>query len=202
MRISLFIRAIYPEAIWNVKNSKNEIYITFDDGPDPEITPKVLDILKQFNAKATFFCVGENVKKYPEAFKQIIAGGHAVGNHTYNHLKGWRTNNKDYFENIEMAANYILSNLFRPPYGRLKISQYSKLCKKYKIIMWDVLSLDYSKNITKEKCAQKVIKNARPGSIVVFHDAKKMQENMFYALPKVLEHFKNKGFVMNSLILL
>ena len=199
MKIPGIIKSIYPGAVWNFKNEKNKIFLTFDDGPDPEVTPKVLQILNKYNAKATFFCVGENVKKYPEVLTQILKHGHKVGNHTFNHLKGWQTNTNYYIKNVELAANYIKSNLFRPPYGRIKRSQYKILKKKYKIIFWDVLSFDYSKRISKENCARKVIKNTKSGSIIVFHDAIKMKENVLYALPKVLEYFQDNNFKMKSL---
>ena len=194
MKIPGIIKSIYPDAIWNFKNENNKIYLTFDDGPDPEVTPEVLEILKRYSAKATFFCVGENVKRFPDIYQQIITHGHTVGNHTYNHLKGWRANTQDYIENVKLASDYIDSNLFRPPYGRIKRSQYKILNRKYTIVFWDILSFDYSKRITKEECTNKVIKNTKSGSIIVFHDAIKMKKNVLYALPKSLEYFNQKGF--------
>lgn len=194
MRIPEIVKKIFPSAIWNIKTPKKELFLTFDDGPDPEVTPMVLDILEKYNAKGTFFCVGEMVYRNPALYQQIINAGHQTGNHTYNHLKGWKTENNLYFENIKKADKLIHSNLFRPPYGRISFKQFRYLRKKYKIVLWEVLSRDYSKTITKEKCLDIVIKDARPGSIVVFHDAKKMKENILYALPKVLEHFTHLGY--------
>ncbi len=184
---------------WSVNDTSNNIYLTFDDGPIPEVTPKVLDILKEFNAKATFFMVGENVHRYPHIFKEVVDCGHAIGNHAYNHLRGFSTPNNIYFENIEKANKYINSNLFRPPHGQITPSQIKHLSKKYKIIMWSVLSGDFDSKISPVICTKNVIDNAKSGSIIVFHDSLKARKNMFNALINTLEYFSKKGFSFKSL---
>ncbi len=192
-------RFLLPNMIWRIPGKEKKVYLTFDDGPHPEITPEVLDILNKFNAKATFFCVGDNVKKYPEVFKKVLDNGHSVGNHTYNHLNGRKTENQIYFDNIALADKLINSKLFRPPYGQIKISQYKILNKKYKIIMWNVLSGDFLPNLSKEKCLEKVLKLAKPGSIIVFHDSIKTKEKVLYVLPKVLEEFRLNNYILDSI---
>jgi peptidoglycan/xylan/chitin deacetylase (PgdA/CDA1 family) len=173
---------------------QNKIYLTFDDGPVPVITPWVLDVLKTENVKATFFCVGENVKKNPEIYQRILDENHVVGNHTYNHLNGWYMHSNKYIENVQKCAEVVTSNLFRPPYGRLKKSQIKNLKSRYSIIMWDVLAGDYDKKTSPEKCLDNVISNIRNGSIVVFHDSPKAHKNLEYALPRFIKEAKEKGF--------
>ncbi len=212
VRPPYLIRKIYRNAVWNIPAKENIIYLTFDDGPDPEITPWVLDTLKKYNAKATFFCIGENIQKYPAIFKQIIEHNHAVGNHTFSHLNGWKTKTKEYLENVEKCnsfflnlfptTNYQLStNLFRPPYGKMRKSQYSILNTQYSIIMWDVLSGDFDKNTNKEKCLVNVIANTKKGSVVVFHDSVKAKVNLYYTLPRVLNYFAKKEFEFKAIAL-
>lgn len=193
------LKLLYPSLLWDISTDKKEIFLTFDDGPNPEITPWVLDCLKKYNAKATFFCVGENVCKYPDTQKKILEEGHSVGNHTYNHLKGWETNNNVYFQNIQKAKEYINSNLFRPPYGRIGPLQIKSIKKEYSIIMWSVLTYDFDNNISPEKCYKNSIELTKKGSIVVFHDSLKASKNLKYALPKFLAHFSNKGFTFSKL---
>jgi peptidoglycan/xylan/chitin deacetylase (PgdA/CDA1 family) len=203
-----FIMRIFSKYTWRFFTKKKELFLTFDDGPTPEITEFIIAELKKFNAKATFFCIGKNVKNYPELFKIIIADGHSIGNHTHNHLKGWKTPTTDYVDNV-LLCNKTLTEfknptttpkLFRPPYGKVKKSQAKKLLQKgYKIIMWSVLSADFDISISKEKCLDNVLKNTENGSIIVFHDSLKAAERMQYALPKVLKHFSNKGFVFKSI---
>ncbi len=182
-----------------VEGKEKIIYLTFDDGPTPEITEWTLNELKKFNAKATFFCIGKNIEQHPEILRKIISENHSVGNHTYDHLNGWKTKAKEYLQNVE-KCNFVISNflnpklLFRPPYGKIRPSQYSNLKSQYSIIMWDVLSGDFDQNISGEKCFNNVVKNAKSGSIVVFHDSLKASKNLFYALPKTLEYFSEKGF--------
>jgi len=188
------LRMCFPQLLWEVKTTEKEIFLTFDDGPHPEITPMVLDVLDEYKAKATFFCVGENVEKYPETYASIKKRGHLTGNHSYNHLNGWKTNNSAYFQNIEKAASLINSNLFRPPYGRIKPSQIKKLKPDYKIIMWTVASYDFSKKVTPEQCSKNAIQKSKAGSIVVFHDSAKAREKLLSVLPIFLEHFQNKGY--------
>ncbi len=185
---------IFRNIIWNHKNEEKKIYLTFDDGPTPGITEWVLSVLDEYNAKASFFCLGENVEKYPEIFNHIINNGHSVGNHTYSHLNGWLNKNSKYFNDIERADTIIKSKLFRPPYGKIKPSQIKYLKEKYRIVIWDVLSKDYDLSISPEKCYNRVLRKAKSGSIIVFHDTIKAQKNLQYALPRILEYYNNKGF--------
>ena len=197
------MRKFYSSALWRVPTQEKKIFLTFDDGPIPGITPWVLSTLKQFNAKATFFCVGGNIEKHSEVFQQIISEGHSIGNHTYNHLNGWKTNTKEYLENISKwnsNCNYE-TKMFRPPYGKLSLSQYSILKSQYSVIMWDVLSGDFDQTISEEKCLQNVLSKTREGSIVVFHDSIKAKKNLFFVLPKFLEKFSEDGYVFESLLL-
>lgn len=202
------IKWIFKNYIWDVPNHENKIYLTFDDGPTPEVTNWVLGELQKYNAKATFFCIGDNIKKYPEDFEKVIAQGHSIGNHTFNHLNGFKTLTETYLLNTNLCASEIQkyqigtikSKIFRPPYGKIKPSQ-SKILRElgYKIIMWDVISYDFDKTISKKKCLQNVVKNTRPGSIIVFHDSVKAFENLQYVLPKSLTYFYKKGFVFEKL---
>jgi peptidoglycan/xylan/chitin deacetylase (PgdA/CDA1 family) len=175
------------------------IYLTFDDGPIPEITKWVLDELIKFNAQATFFCVGENIKQHPDIFERIIAQGHGVANHTMNHLKGFSTSTEDYLKDVDGCKLLVKNNLFRPPYGLLKPSQYKQLlAKNYNLIMWDVISYDYEK-ISEKTCLNNVIKNTKNGSIVLFHDSVKSENNLKYALPLFLSHFTNLGYTFKKI---
>lgn len=196
-----FIKGIFPDYVWSMPLlNKKTIYITFDDGPNPEITPWVLKTLNSYNAKATFFCIGDNVRKFPDTFKDTITAGHAIGNHTFNHLKGWKTATDLYVENVEKAAGLIPSKLLRPPYGKIKNKQAKLLMQQgYRIIMWSIISFDWDKNIKKEDCLKKVIKHAKDGHIIVFHDSYKAAKNMQYVLPKILEYFSKKGYEFKSL---
>ena len=194
-----YVQALFPGLIWKMSGNRKEIYLTFDDGPIPEVTPWVLDTLRSFDAKATFFCVGDNVRKHPEIYDMVIHAGHTVGNHTLNHLSGWATENITYFHNIRHCARMVNSGLFRPPYGKLKPSQAQFLQRHYRIIMWDVLSGDFDRDIRPEDCAQNVIQHAEAGSIVVFHDSIKAEANLRHALPMVLEHFTREGYTFQSL---
>ena len=197
VRPNVLLRCLYPSAIWRIPTKEKKIFLTFDDGPIPEVTPWVLSLLKEYKAKATFFCVGANIEKHPEIFRQLISEGHSIGNHTYNHLNGWKTDDKKYLEDINEAANIIDSEFFRPPYGRitkfqLKALQGEKF--KLKTIMWDVLSGDFDIKVSPENCYLNVINNAKPGSIIVFHDSIKAFSRLEYALPRVLNFFSEKGF--------
>ena len=197
-----WFKKVYPDLFWEIPTQEKNIYLTFDDGPHPIITMQVLDLLKTYNAKATFFCIGNNVVKYPEVYKRIIDDGHAVGNHTFNHLNGWKTADELYLNDINRAMEYIDSNLFRPPYGRISRFQIQQLLKpKYqmKLIMWSVLSGDFDPDISAEKCMNNVLLSTKPGSIIVFHDSEKAAEKMLYALPKVLEQFSKKGFAFEKI---
>jgi peptidoglycan/xylan/chitin deacetylase (PgdA/CDA1 family) len=179
---------------WEMPAVGKKLYLTFDDGPVAEVTPEVLQILKQFDAKATFFCVGENVSKHPELFARIQAEGHAVGNHTYNHAQAWKTPAGEYLRNVDECKQIIDSRLFRPPHGQLTPWLIQQLRKDYRIIMWTVLSGDYDMRISPTQCLDNAIRHTRPGSIVVFHDSIKAKRNMLYALPLFLEHCSKQGY--------
>ena len=189
-----WLQWLYPSLIWHKSRKEKAIYLTFDDGPIPVVTPFVLNTLKSFNAKATFFCIGDNVAKHREIYEQVIDAGHSVGNHTYNHLKGWDTPDQIYLDNVTQCAGLVKSSLFRPPYGRATRSQYSVLNTQYSTIMWDVLSGDFDAGITSEKCYQNVIRNARNGSIIVFHDSLKAFPHLESVLPRALQHLFGQGY--------
>lgn len=194
-----WIQWFFRSITWRIPTTEKVIYLTFDDGPIPEVTPWVLETLAIFNAKATFFCIGDNVRKYPNIYKQILAKKHRVGNHTFNHLNGWRTWNKNYLANIDKCSEYVTSTLFRPPYGKLKPSQTRQIRKEYQVVLWDVLSGDFDAEITSEMCLENVIKNATKGSIIVFHDSLKAEKHLRYVLPKVLEFYSKKDFRFETL---
>lgn len=196
-----FIKLIFPRYIWDISDKGKKVYLTFDDGPTPEVTDWVLEQLRKSKAKATFFCIGDNIEKHPQIFKQVINEGHNIGNHTFNHLNGWQTNTKDYIQNVESCAETIgrlhayPQKLFRPPYGKIKKAQTDILIAKgYKIIMWDVLSADFDTTITPERCLQNVLSNTQPGSIIIFHDSVKAFKNLKFALPATLQFLKRSGF--------
>jgi len=189
-----FFQSLFPNFVWRLPTAEKNIHLTFDDGPVPEVTPWVLDELKKYNAKASFFCVGDNIKKYPEIFQRIIDEGHTVGNHSFNHLSGWATDNISYFHNIRYCASLVNSKYFRPPYGRIKPTQAQFLQRHYKIIMWDVLSGDFDQSISNQQCYKNVMDNAKEGSIVVFHDNVKALQKLKYALPKVLDSYSKMGY--------
>ena len=197
-----FLKKMYPGCIWDIPVHEDLLYLTFDDGPHPEATTFVLDELKKFNAKATFFCIGKNVVEYPEIYKRILLEGHRIGNHTYNHLNGWKVDDQKYIQDILEARKVIDSNIFRPPYGRitqfqnriLTTSSAQNQKELFKIIMWNVLSADFDLNVSPETCALNVIRNAKKGSIIVFHDSQKSFPKLQIALPRVLKHFAEKNF--------
>lgn len=196
------LKKLYPNLVWNVNSGTRSIYLTFDDGPIPIVTPFVLNILKQYNAKATFFCIGDNVNKHPEIFEQVKNEGHAIGNHTYNHLKGWDTDNQTYLNNFLLADNLLHSKYFRPPYGRIKKEQV-KLLKQAKpdieIMMWNVLSGDFDVNLKPEACLTNVLKHTKAGDMVLFHDSLKAQPRLEYALPRAMEYWSKEGFTFSAL---
>ena len=199
IKVPEIIRSYYPELIWKIHTDNKELYLTFDDGPTKQITEWALDILKEFDAKATFFCIGKNVKKRPDIYERIKQEGHAVGNHTYDHKKGWSSGNFDYMKSVMKCADLVQSHLFRPPYGRIKKAQIKGLKERFKIVMWDVLSEDYNSALSADYCFNKVEKQAGKGSIIVFHDSKKAHKNLQELLPRVLKYYKNLGYSFNSL---
>ncbi|MBW6490055.1 MAG: polysaccharide deacetylase family protein [Lentimicrobium sp.] len=179
---------------WDITDRPGEIFLTFDDGPVPEITPRVIEILKQFNARATFFCVGDNVAKYPEVHQLLLDAGHSTGNHTFHHLNGWKKTLEEYLADIKKCNQLVSSKLFRPPYGRIRPSFIKYISNDYRIVMWSVLTGDYDKTLTPAQVLKNATENTTDGSIVVFHDSQKAAANLFYALPEFLEHFTLKGY--------
>ena len=188
-----------PSAIWSLPDKNACLYLTFDDGPTPGITPWVLKTLKKYKAKATFFCVGSQVKLFPDIYQQIRAAEHSVGNHTFTHLNGWFSKKKTYLRDVISCTEFVDSKLFRPPYGKLSPSQYFILKEHFKIVMWDVLSGDFDKALSSEGCLQNVLENTESGSIVVFHDSSKSEEKLHYVLPQVLEYYSSKGYSFKAL---
>ena len=196
------LKKLYPQLTWETNLSNRCIFLTFDDGPIPIVTPLVLNILQQYDAKATFFCIGDNIRKHPDEFQQVKKAGHTVGNHTYNHLKGWATPDKDYLENFLKAQVLTKTHYFRPPYGRIKRSQIKLLKQadpKLRIVMWNVLSGDFDQSLSPEKCLENVINNTRPGDIVLFHDSVKAFDRLQYALPRALEYWSRQGYEFRGL---
>ncbi|MFD0750641.1 polysaccharide deacetylase family protein [Mucilaginibacter calamicampi] len=196
------LKKIYPQLIWDNDKRNRTIYLTFDDGPIPIVTPFVLNILEQYKAKATFFCIGDNANKHTDIFEKVKAAGHAIGNHTFNHLKGWDTKDEVYVSNFLKADELLHTQLFRPPYGRIKRSQIKLLKKRspnLQIIMWDVLSGDFDVNLSPAKCLQNVLKHTRPGSIIVFHDSLKAFDRLEYVLPRAMEVWSKEGYTFSRL---
>ncbi len=189
-----FVRNLFPKALWRMNPNEKAVYLTFDDGPIPVITPWVIDLLGHYGIKATFFMVGDNVRKHPQEFRQVIEAGHRVGNHTFNHLKGLFTDTPEYIENVEKAEALIHSNLFRPPHGMLRRSQYKELSKRYQFVMWDLVTRDYSKRMNGEEVLANVKKYVRNGSIITFHDSLRSKENLKYALPRAIEWLLEQGY--------
>lgn len=195
------LKKMFSSAIWEMPGTAKKIYLSFDDGPHEEATPFVLDTLKIYNARASFFCLGKNVATHPDIYARILNEGHAVGNHTHNHLNGWKTNDKKYFADIKKASEYIDSRLFRPPYGRISNLQAKYIPEAFdmKIVMWSVLSGDFDEKLSEEKCLNNVLLTTRAGSIIVFHDSAKAFSKLKYVLPKVLAHFSEGGFTFERL---
>lgn len=210
-----FITKMFPQFVWNIDTKEKSIYLTFDDGPNAEVTPWVLETLTNYNALATFFCIGKNIKEEPKLFDEIIRSGHSIGNHTYSHLKGWKTKTNTYIQDTKESEAIIekhlnnfsednyqnrLQPMFRPPYGKFKIKQAKQLLSDgYKLVLWDVLSFDWDIDTSPQECYKNVIENTKEGSIIVFHDSLKAQKNLKYALPKTLEYYSEKGFSFKPL---
>lgn len=199
-----WLKRLYPEYVWNIETKEKTLYLSFDDGPHPEATTFVLKQLKRFNAIATFFCIGKNVVAYPDIYKQIYDEGHSIGNHTYNHLNGWKTDNETYLKDVLEASKVIDSRLFRPCYGRITSFQAQNLKpvmkgKEPKVVMWDVLSGDFDTTCTPEQCLSNVVFASVPGSIIVFHDSEKAFPRLEYTLPKMLNYFSEKGYSFKSI---
>lgn len=193
------LKKTYPKCVWDIPTVEKNIYLTFDDGPTPKVTDWVLDELAKYKAKATFFCIGKNVVENPELFARITDEKHAVGNHTFSHLKGWTTKEYTYLKDVIQCQQVVKTKLFRPPYGKLTRMQTNSIHKKFKIVMWDVLSADFDTKITPEKCLQNVLKNTTKGSIIVFHDSLKAEKNLKFVLPKMLKHFSELGFEFKAI---
>ena len=197
-------RLFFPGYLWKVPTKEKDVFLTFDDGPHPVITPWVLQQLQQFGAKGTFFCIGDNVRKHPDVYARVIDEGHSTGNHTYHHLNGWETETERYIEDIKKAKEQIDTNLFRPPYGKIRANQAKQVPRaletdRAKIVMWDVLSADFDGNISKERCLQNVLRNFERGSIIVFHDSDKAFPHLEFVLPRVLAHLSEKGFICRKI---
>lgn len=199
-RPSFLLRKLYPNALWRVKTDEKRVVLTFDDGPIPEVTPWILDLLKTYQIKATFFMVGENIVKHPEVYQRVVDEGHRIGNHTFNHLKAWSNPKDYYFSNIEKSTELVHSNLFRPPYGQL-FPWYTKALHKSfnKVVLWDVLSRDYDSTLTPQAVFEIVRRNVRPGSIIVFHDSVKSFKNIQYALPASIDYLLEHNYTFDIL---
>ena len=189
-----FIRGLFPKALWRMNPDEKAVYLTFDDGPIPVVTPWVVELLGRYDIKATFFMVGDNVRKHPQEFRQVIEAGHRVGNHTFNHLKGVFTETNEYLDNVEKADALIHSKLFRPPHGMLRRSQYNELSKHYQFVMWDLVTRDYSNRLCGEDVLTTVKKYVRNGSIITFHDSLRSENNLRYALPRAIEWLLEQGY--------
>jgi peptidoglycan-N-acetylglucosamine deacetylase len=200
-KIPAIVSFIYNKYIWRIPNNSNTIYLTFDDGPHPTITPWVLDMLLQYNIKASFFCIGKNAQQHDNIIQRIVHEGHAIGNHTFNHENGWQTNTLQYTQSIERTSQCLPQNkLFRPPYGKIKKAQGLALHKLgYKIIMWHIISADFDNTISNEQCYKNAINGLQAGSIIVFHDSEKAKQHMQYALPKFIEYALAKGFTFSTI---
>jgi peptidoglycan-N-acetylglucosamine deacetylase len=199
VKIPWVFKKAFPGVLWNIPGKKPTLYLTFDDGPEPETTNHLLSILDTYQAKATFFCIGRNVERNPDLYPQLTDHGHAVGNHTYSHLKGWHVPNHEYYNDIALAAKYIPSGLYRPPYGMITPAQIRYLKTIYRIVLWETMSYDFDPYTSPEKCLNNVLRNARDGSVIVFHDSIKASRKVLYALPRVLEYFSEKRFEFKAI---
>ncbi len=194
-----FLRWIYPNAIWNLPSDSKVVYLTFDDGPTPEVTEEVLQILENYQAKATFFCIGKNIEQHPELFKLVQTKAHHIGSHTYSHLNGWKSKPTDYLNDYQKGRDLAQSNLFRPPYGRILLKPLQTIQKQDKVIMWDILSKDYNESLTPETVLNNILRNIKPGAIIVFHDSEKAKKNVLAVLPQLLQNLKQQGYAMEAI---
>ncbi|MHB9055340.1 MAG: polysaccharide deacetylase family protein [Paludibacteraceae bacterium] len=200
LQVPEFIKILWRTSVWRIKSGGKAVYLTFDDGPNPVVTPQVLNILEEYGVKATFFCVGENVEKFPEVFNEVKKRGHSLGNHTYNHVKGFEKSVKEYVDNVSRADELIQSKLFRPPHGKITFRQVKALKNDFKIIMWDFITYDYDKNVTPEAILKEIKKRTRKGSIVTFHDSLKAEMNVLAVLPDALKFWEKEGYEIRPLM--
>ncbi len=199
VRSTWWMKAFFPSLTWEKPNSEKAIYLTFDDGPHPEITPWVMNQLEEVNAQASFFVIGENVERYPDTFQKLVQSKHSVGNHSYKHLSGWQNSKQAYLEDVNRCGNLYPFKLFRPPYGKIRWSQAKALNKRYEIIMWDRITYDFDETISPEQCFKNAVEDISSGSIIVFHDSEKAEKNLRATLPPVLQHLKKQGFELKAL---
>ncbi|MCE2790022.1 MAG: polysaccharide deacetylase family protein [Saprospiraceae bacterium] len=193
------VRTLFPDYVWQMPTDEKVVHLTFDDGPIPELTPWVLDVLHAYGCTATFFCVGENIQRNPDLYRRILQEGHATGNHTFHHLNGWHTETSEYLENVALCDDLMESTLFRPPYGKLKPFQAQALKKEKTLVFWDVLSGDFDERISPEQCLENVMQNYEKGSVIVFHDNIKAKTKLEYVLPAFLRHLQEEGFTSRAL---
>ena len=193
------LQRLFADFLWRIDTDEKVIYLTFDDGPHPVITPWIIELMNQYDAKGTFFLIGDAVSRHPDLYQLYKANGHQVGNHTYKHIKGWQNRKKNYLKEIAQCAEVVESSLFRPPYGQINLQAIREIKKQYKIVMWDVLSWDFDTTNSSEICLSNVINCSKEGSIVVFHENEKSMKNIMYALPKVLEHFTKLGYQFEAI---
>jgi len=189
-----FLRWLYPQALWRMNPEERAVYLTFDDGPIPEVTPWVLEVLKHYDVKATFFMVGDNIRKHPQEFQMVVDAGHRLGNHTYHHLGGFRHCTRQYLADVALANEYLQTDLFRPPHGWMRLPQYYMIRQKYQVVMWDLVTRDYSKRLNGRDVLLNVRKYARPGSIITFHDSLRSHDKLLYALPRSIEWLQSQGY--------
>lgn len=199
VKIPTIIRKFFPSVFWKGNDNEQVVYFTFDDGPTPKVTAEVLRLLKVYDGLATFFCLGNRVEKFPAIYSQIVNEGHSVGNHSYSHPLGWNTTTKKYIDDVELASQFIQSKLFRPPYGKMKWSQYHQLKIAYKVVLWDIIPGDYRKSMTVSKLVHNVLNNVSNGSVIVLHDSEKCANVMLAALPIILKELNSKGYVFKAI---
>ncbi len=192
------IARIYPSIIWKIKVDSKKLFLSFDDGPTPGVTELVLDLLASFDAKATFFCLAKNVEKYPELYKRILNEGHEIGNHTFNHLNGWKSDNKKYLRDVNLASTKINSSFFRPPYGKMKPKQVKLVEENFSIIMWSILTKDYDQSDW-ELCNKKMLDKLEPGAIAVFHDSEKAKDKMLFLLENILRQGRKEDYTFDKI---